>query len=463
MTSLLTNNAAKVALQTLTMTMKNLDTTQNRIATGLRVADASDNAAYWAIATTMRADSSSLSTVSDALNLGASTIDTASNGLNKSIEVVKQLRDKLVSAATPGIDRGKVQDEISQLQSQLRSIADSASFNGQNWLSIDSGAAGFNATKSIVSSFSRDTTGAVTIGTINVDTRDVALFDKSSNVLTPSSAITPATNGGAGTNTTYSATDATFATSTGTFDNDIRTGAATSQGYRFTVDFSQFQAAGGTYSYAAVASSATTAGDQELGAGDEVGVSLTYNAQDNIVTVQSIQYDAYASGTASGPRYIYSSWQVQVTGDRLQASSGGILDKADTSTVGTYTDASGVTTSTASNGTGESILSLDISSLTNSAEDLALLNAYTKQADQAISALTQAGSNLGSAKTRITTQQSFISELKNSIDKGIGSLVDADMNEESTRLQALQVQQQLGVQALSIANQTSQTILSLFR
>ena len=53
--------------------------------------------------------------------------------------------------------------------------------------------------------------------------------------------------------------------------------------------------------------------------------------------------------------------------------------------------------------------------------------------------------------------------LRDSIDRGVSSLVDADMNEESTRLQALQVQQQLGVQALSIANQGSQSILSLFR
>jgi flagellin len=49
------------------------------------------------------------------------------------------------------------------------------------------------------------------------------------------------------------------------------------------------------------------------------------------------------------------------------------------------------------------------------------------------------------------------------ISRGVGQLVDADMNEESTRLQALQVKQQLGVQALSIANSSSQTILSLFR
>ncbi|MFZ0851073.1 MAG: flagellin, partial [Hyphomicrobiaceae bacterium] len=53
--------------------------------------------------------------------------------------------------------------------------------------------------------------------------------------------------------------------------------------------------------------------------------------------------------------------------------------------------------------------------------------------------------------------------LMDAIDRGIGTLVDADMNEESTKLQALQVKQQLGIQALSIANSSSQSILSLFR
>ena len=106
---------------------------------------------------------------------------------------------------------------------------------------------------------------------------------------------------------------------------------------------------------------------------------------------------------------------------------------------------------------------MDISSLTDSAADLAKLNALTKQTDSAINTMTSAASSLGSVKSRVTLQQSFVSSLMSSIDKGIGSLVDADMNEESTRLQALQVQQQLGIQALSLANQSAQSILSLFR
>ena len=77
--------------------------------------------------------------------------------------------------------------------------------------------------------------------------------------------------------------------------------------------------------------------------------------------------------------------------------------------------------------------------------------------------MTDAATMLGAAKKRIDLQKSFASNLMDSIDRGVGQLVDADMNKESTRLQALQVQQQLGIQALSIANTNAQRILSLFK
>jgi flagellin len=62
----------------------------------------------------------------------------------------------------------------------------------------------------------------------------------------------------------------------------------------------------------------------------------------------------------------------------------------------------------------------------------------------------------------VNNQQTFITALSDSLTTGVGSLVDADMNEASTRLSALQVQQQLGIQALSIANSNTQLILKLF-
>jgi len=311
MTSLLTNMAAKTALQTLTQTNRSLETTQNRIATGKSVGSAQDNAAYWSIATTMRSDSAALSTVQDALGLGSATLDVASNALSSSIEVMNQIKAKLVAAREPGVDKTKIQTEITQLQGTLQSVADASVFSGENWVSVNSGVTGYNASKNVVASFSR-TAGAVSIGTITIDTSAVKLFDA----------------------------------------------------------------------------------------------------------------DATGVGILDGSR-----------------GSNGAL-----STAGTF-----------------ALSTVSIAALTDSAADITTLNSYIAGADAAISTMTQSASTLGAVKSRITLQKDFISGLKAAIDNGIGQLVDADMNEESTRLQALQVQAQLGVQALSIANQSSQNILSLFR
>jgi flagellin len=74
-----------------------------------------------------------------------------------------------------------------------------------------------------------------------------------------------------------------------------------------------------------------------------------------------------------------------------------------------------------------------------------------------------AAAAFGSAEGRISTQSDFISNLTDSLTSGIGAMVDADMEEASARLQALQVQQQLGIQALSIATSAPEALLSLDR
>ncbi len=81
----------------------------------------------------------------------------------------------------------------------------------------------------------------------------------------------------------------------------------------------------------------------------------------------------------------------------------------------------------------------------------------------ALSSLTTAAGVLGSTTTNLTAQQNFVSNLSDSLTTGVGSLVDANMNEAATKLAALQVQQQLGVQALGIANSNTQLILKLFQ
>ncbi|KPB00701.1 flagellin, partial [Ahrensia marina] len=130
MSSILTNTAAMTALKSLQSTNSAIETTQARISTGKAVAQASDNAAYWSIATTMRSDTKALGTVQDALGLGAAKVDVAYTGINATLDVVDEIKSKLVAASEPGVDRSKIQSEIGELQNQLTSIAESATFSG---------------------------------------------------------------------------------------------------------------------------------------------------------------------------------------------------------------------------------------------------------------------------------------------------------------------------------------------
>jgi flagellin len=83
--------------------------------------------------------------------------------------------------------------------------------------------------------------------------------------------------------------------------------------------------------------------------------------------------------------------------------------------------------------------------------------------NNSITQVNQSLGSLGSQAKQISSHSSFVSKLTDVLETGVGNLVDADLAKESAKLQALQVQQQLGAQALSIANQAPQIILSLFR
>ncbi len=180
MTSILTNNSAMAALSTLRSISSSMEDTQSRISSGLRVGSASDNAAYWSIATTMRSDNQALSAVQDALGLGAAKVDTAYSGMESAIEVVKEIKAKLVAATEDGVDKAKIQEEITQLKDQLTSIAEAASFSGENWLQAD--LSGGPVTKSVVGGFVRDSSGAVSVKKVDYSLNtDTVLFDTTGN------------------------------------------------------------------------------------------------------------------------------------------------------------------------------------------------------------------------------------------------------------------------------------------
>lgn len=101
-------------------------------------------------------------------------------------------------------------------------------------------------------------------------------------------------------------------------------------------------------------------------------------------------------------------------------------------------------------------MAMNLTTATNAATALAALDASLNNVNAALA-------RLGASAKRIEAHTVFITKLMDSLTGGVGNLVDADLAVESARLQALQVKQQLGTQALSIANQAPQVILNLFR
>jgi len=264
MSSLLTNASAMTALQTLSATNKQLSVVQNRIATGARVNEASDNAAYWSISVGMRNQSNLLGVVKDSMGFGSAILDAAYTGVHEAIELTKEIHARYLSREQDGVDQDAIDNEIAELKIAIQEIAISADFEGQNLLATD---------------------GA-----------DV-------NIVTG------------------------YIKGNGTDDPEVKTLVLEAFDMEAEVD----------------------------------------NMTDTITTEASLV------------------------------------------------------------------------------------------------ALRTAASTFGAMKIRLETQMTFTSKLIDALDRGVGQLVDADMNAESARLQALQVQQQLGIQALSIANSNSQNILTLFR
>jgi flagellin len=257
----------------------------------------------------MRSDVGALAAVGDSINLGSSVVSTAYQAISSSISILNQMKNLLVDAQTAGQDTTTIDTQLQQLQQQLRTFANTATFNGVNLLATSS-----TASENVVTSFSKNSSGIDTVGF-----------------------------------------------------TDISLGQA-------------------LYS------------------------------------------------TANG-----------VQGDTSYTGSG-ILDSASTVT-------------------GYSIDNLEVGSAGTAGSDAATgtyLADEQNQVESAIASLTTAASTLGSVLSNLTAQGTFTTSLSSSLTSGVGSLVDADMNQASTRLNALQTQQQLGIQSLSIANQNSQLILKLF-
>ena len=132
MSSILTNNSAMVALQTLKSINSNLAMTQSEISTGKSVASAKDNSAVWAISKVMESDVAGFSAVSESLSLGDSTLAVASNASETITDLLTEMKGRIVAAQEENVDRDAIQTDIEALQEQIGSVVGAAQFNGLN-------------------------------------------------------------------------------------------------------------------------------------------------------------------------------------------------------------------------------------------------------------------------------------------------------------------------------------------
>jgi flagellin len=274
MSSILTNNSAMTALQTLKSVNSNLAKTQDMVSTGKEVGKAKDNSAIWAISKVMESDVSGFNAVSESLSLGESTVAVASAGAEQITNLLGEIKEKVVAATGENVDHDKIVADVAELTNQVNSVVSASQFNGANLLN----SAGGNIT--VLSSLDRDAGGTVT----------------------PSN-----------------------------------------------------------------------------------------------ITVASVDFEANID-----------------------------------------------------------LSNIDVSNATAADTSIANIEAHIQTAVDGAAAL-------GASAKRISDQNEFVGKVTDAMESGIGSLVDANMEEASARLQALQVQQQLATQSLSIANQAPQAILSLFR
>ena len=413
MSSVNTNKGAMVALETLRGINKNLSDVQSQISTGKKISSSTDNAAIWSIATVMESDVKSFGQVSDSLNLGSATVGVARSASEQVTNLLQEAKALIVGANDPSVsdsDRSKYQTDLTELTGTIGAIVDSASFNGQNLLK---GTDSIN----ILASLNRDDAGVVTRGDISVNRNDLSTADfsgtaEATGATTATFGATTIAGGGAGT-TTLTVTAGTTA------------GGDT--GYRFSVG----------------------------------GVDVEYVAaegldQDAIATGLKAAVDAAIASTADAD-FEGADISTSLTTSPVDVSGANAFitlsnSAAEAVTLGQVANFSDYT---ADGGLNE-LTDLNISTAAGAEAALGEIDALLQTAIDATA-------EFGSKTKRIDNQNEFITTLSDSLKTGVGALTDANLEEASARLQSLQVQQQLGVQALSIANQAPQSLLSLFR
>jgi flagellin len=584
--SVLTNNGALTALQSLKSTQKSLLNTQNRISTGLKVATAKDNAATWAVATAMRSDIANTKQVSENLSVSSSIIGTAETAAEQIADAVKQIRTKVTAAQNPAVDKAQVQADIDGYIETIKSIVSAASFKGVNLISgegnqrvltsvntVDgvSNAAYADVAKqnlsveddSLLSGLKNLTVLSradqtlnnlndgvqkleLTLGAtlalksgnqlevkyIDENKTDRTLVVKMGENVSTVEQLVNVLNADAGFSQKFTAErsivdgvvdNTKLVLSTKNRDSELRLGSNGAVGDTDVSLTDILTAKDGT----GLAVGATTLGagadidgnksmlemdfaDKPLVLGDEFKFKLDISPgtadtdKGDVTYVLKVMGGSYQTGdqvfegsSMADRVFVIAVAETDVTGPNvngktiaeklesaLQKGTGAVASHAKSWDIATLTAADKLganaaraviaDTTPATNGFGASVDSvtgaLRISASVDGAVAALSFNSsktdydvLLSKVDEASANVTNAAASFGTAATRIDLQKDFLDKLTDTLTTGLGALVDADMSEEAARLQALQVQEQLGTQALSIPNQAPQSFMRLFQ
>jgi flagellin len=392
--SILNNSASLSALQALNMTQQSLATTQSQVSTGLKVASAADNAAYWSIGTQLSSDSGIVTATNDALSQSEAVLSTATSAINSVITTINSIQTALTEATNPGADITDINTTLTSLSKQLTDAVNGASFNGLNIL---------NGTQTsqlnFVSGFNASATGG-SYNTISFNAQAL-------------------TGGVSATATTQTIQEPNVTEST--FISELK--AMTSNGVT---------AANASYDNNSIVVAANV-------------VTITAVDQNGIKT--STAYTGIdATGAAAASNGAAVGFTVATTKTIPAGAPTGLLSQTGTTTLANNYDLTNI---------GSGVGATAVTSA-NAADMLSAVGV-------ALAAVTGYSASIGATQNRMTTANTFNTAVTTDYSNGIAGLVDADMNQASTRLQALQTQEQLGIQSLSIANQNAQLILKLFQ